>query len=130
VPRRNTLRHARSIRAAKPAFGRSSQHARAAMSRSDWIVIAELIRMNLRPVEESSRNRGGACAYTSAMLELTSRRALPLLNKAVDLTPAVQACCGTCRSCITTNVLALAAAGLTGAALAVSRIIKRIATAS
>src|SRR3954453_17313080 len=40
-------------------------------------------------------------------------RGLPLLNRAVELTPAAQACCGACRTCVTTNVvtLALAAAG-------------------
>ena len=47
------------------------------------------------------------------MLERAQNRALPLINKGVDLTPTVQVCCGACRTCVTTNVLTLAS----GAAL-------------
>jgi hypothetical protein len=32
-------------------------------------------------------------------------KALPVVNRAVDLAPATQACCGMCRTCATTNVL-------------------------
>jgi hypothetical protein len=47
------------------------------------------------------------------VLERTTTRALPVLNKAVDFTPAAQACCGMCRTCMSTNIAsALAAAGL------------------
>jgi hypothetical protein len=46
------------------------------------------------------------------MLEQAQRRALPLLNRAPDLTPAAQACCGVCRSCMTTNVVTVAGAAL------------------
>jgi len=47
------------------------------------------------------------------VLERAQNRALPLINKGVDLTPTVQVCCGACRACVTTNVLTLAS----GAAL-------------
>jgi hypothetical protein len=45
------------------------------------------------------------------VLERTSTRALPLLNRAGDLAPAAQACCGLCRSCMTTNVFGVLSAG-------------------
>jgi epoxyqueuosine reductase QueG len=59
------------------------------------------------------------------VLERTTTRALPVLNKAVDLTPAAQACCGMCRACMSTNIAsALAAVGLF-AARPVIRLAKR-----
>jgi hypothetical protein len=61
------------------------------------------------------------------MLERTQARALPLLNRAVDVTPAVQACCGACRTCVTTNVLTLAGAAIVGAALSLRRLTAHIA---
>ena len=60
------------------------------------------------------------------MLEQAQRRALPLLNRAPDLTPAAQACGGVCRSCMTTNVIALAGATLAGAGIVVARFVRRI----
>jgi hypothetical protein len=60
------------------------------------------------------------------MLERAQTRALPLLNRAVDLTPAVQACCGVCRTCATTNVLAVATAAAAGLAAGVVRFAKRL----
>jgi hypothetical protein len=47
------------------------------------------------------------------MLERTRLNVLPVLDRAAEYAPATQACCGVCRTCATTNVLALAgAAGL------------------
>ena len=48
------------------------------------------------------------------MLERTTRRALPVLNRAADVAPAVQACCGACRTCVTTNLVGAAVAGAAG----------------
>jgi hypothetical protein len=59
------------------------------------------------------------------MLERTQTKALPLLNKGVDLTPAVNACCGACRTCVTTNVLTLVTAAVSGAAVWVVRLSRR-----
>jgi hypothetical protein len=56
------------------------------------------------------------------MLERAQTRALPLLNKGADLTPAVQACCGACRTCVTTNALAL----VTGAAVFAAGFVRRL----
>jgi len=58
------------------------------------------------------------------MLERAQTRALPLINRSADLAPAVQACCGTCRTCMTTNLLTLAAAAVTGTAALVRRLIR------
>jgi hypothetical protein len=52
-------------------------------------------------------------------------RTLPVLNRAVDLAPAAQACCGACRTCVTTNVLGLAAAGIAGAWVFLARLVRR-----
>jgi len=61
------------------------------------------------------------------MLERATIRALPVLNKTVDLAPAAQTCCGVCRSCLTTNIFGLIAAGITGAAAYVARSANRFA---
>jgi hypothetical protein len=53
-------------------------------------------------------------------------RALPLLNRTVELTPAVQACCGVCRTCATTNILTVATAAAAGLAAGVVRFARRI----
>jgi hypothetical protein len=60
------------------------------------------------------------------VLETTKLRTLPVLNKAVELAPAAQACCGVCRTCMSTNIAsALAAAGMF-AATPVVRLARRI----
>jgi hypothetical protein len=47
------------------------------------------------------------------MLERAQIKVLPVLNRAGEIAPAAQACCGVCRTCATTNVLTFAgAAGL------------------
>jgi len=60
------------------------------------------------------------------MLERVATRALPLINRSVELTPAVQACCGVCRTCATTNILTVASAAAAGLAAAVVRSVKRL----
>ena len=60
------------------------------------------------------------------MLERTKTRTLPLLNKGVDLTPAVQVCCGACRTCVTTNVVTVAMAAIAGATAYVARRVRRL----
>jgi hypothetical protein len=60
------------------------------------------------------------------MLERAQTRSLPLLNRAVDLSPAVQACCGVCRTCATTNILAVGSAAAAGLATVAVRFIKRL----
>jgi hypothetical protein len=59
------------------------------------------------------------------MLERAQTRALPILNKGADFAP-VQACCGVCRTCVTTNVLSLGLAAVTGAAVYLTRGVRRL----
>jgi len=59
------------------------------------------------------------------MLDRAQTRALPLLNKGAGFTPALNACCGVCRTCMTTNVVTLALAALSGAARPIVRLVGR-----
>jgi hypothetical protein len=59
------------------------------------------------------------------MLERTTTKTLPLLNRAADLAPATQACCGVCRTCTTTNVVSIGLAALAGAGVALRRLLLR-----
>jgi hypothetical protein len=63
--------------------------------------------------------------YNQTVLQRAQTRALPVLNKSVELTPAVQACCGACRTCVTANVVTLAMAAVTGAGLYAARLFRR-----
>jgi len=45
-----------------------------------------------------------------------------------DHAPTVAVCCNVCRTCVSTNLLALAWASVVGAALAVVRVFRRPAT--
>jgi hypothetical protein len=64
------------------------------------------------------------------MLERAQSRTLPLLNKGVDLAPAVNACCGACRTCVTTNALTVGLAALSWVALRASGLTRRLARSS
>jgi len=57
------------------------------------------------------------------VLERTTTRTLPLLNRASDLAPTAQACCGVCRTCATTNIVSVAIAGLAGVGVALRRVV-------
>jgi hypothetical protein len=59
------------------------------------------------------------------MLDRAQTRALPLLNKGADFAP-VQACCGVCRTCVTTNIVTLGLAAVTGAAVYLTRGVRRL----
>jgi len=61
------------------------------------------------------------------MLERAKTRAVPILNRVPDVTPAVQACCGVCRTCTTTNTVALGGTLVTGAAVYLVRFGRRLA---
>jgi hypothetical protein len=56
------------------------------------------------------------------MLERAKTRALPVLNRMPDVTPAAQACCGVCRTCTTTNIVAVGGALVTAGALYAARL--------
>jgi hypothetical protein len=65
--------------------------------------------------------------HNATVLERTQTRALPVLNRAVEIAPAAQACCGVCRSCMVTNVFTLAAAAGAGASAFLVRRVPRFA---
>ena len=64
--------------------------------------------------------------YTRSMLERTTARALPLVNRASEHAPMAAACCNACRTCVTNNILGL----LSGGALAVVAFFRRSADRS
>jgi hypothetical protein len=43
-----------------------------------------------------------------------------------ELAPAATVCCNACRTCVTTNLLAVATAGIAGGAVAVTAFVKRL----
>jgi hypothetical protein len=77
---------------------------------------------------EKSPGHPEVVSYTDRVLERTKLRALPLLDKVPDLVPAGQACCGACRTCMTTNVTGVLAAGVTGAVFYFTRYVLRLPT--
>ena len=64
--------------------------------------------------------------YTVSLLERTTTKSLPILDKAVDFAPAAQACCGVCRTCMSTNIMSAIAAGTVFVAAPVVRFAKRL----
>jgi hypothetical protein len=42
-----------------------------------------------------------------------------------ELAPAATVCCNACRTCVTTNVVGIATAGLAAAGMAVTRLVRR-----
>jgi hypothetical protein len=74
---------------------------------------ASFLQLDITPVLVHG-SVGPKEAYSRGMFERTTRRALPVLNRAADVAPAVQACCGACRTCVTTNLVGVALAGAAG----------------
>jgi hypothetical protein len=64
--------------------------------------------------------------YAETVLDKTRIRTLPVLNRAVELAPAAQACCGACRTCVTTNLVGVAVAVIAGAGAYVTRLARRV----
>jgi hypothetical protein len=60
------------------------------------------------------------------MLDRAQMKTIPLLNKATDMAPAVQVCCGVCRSCSTTNVFAVAGLAISAASGFLARQVQRL----
>jgi hypothetical protein len=49
------------------------------------------------------------------MLERTTARALPLVNRASEHAPMATACCNACRTCVTNNIVGLLSAAAVAA---------------
>jgi hypothetical protein len=67
-----------------------------------------------------------ARARLREMFERAQIKMLPLANRVADQAPAVTACCNACRTCVQTNILALAFAGLTSAGALLARPARRL----
>jgi hypothetical protein len=64
------------------------------------------------------------------MLERTTTRLLPVVNRAADYAPAAPACCNACRTCMTTNMIGLAAGAGIAVVQAAARLGRRLSPAS
>jgi hypothetical protein len=60
------------------------------------------------------------------MLQRLSVRVAPLTNRVADYGPAVPACCNVCRTCTTTNAVALALGAMTVAGVTVPGFARRL----
>jgi hypothetical protein len=99
--------------------------------------LVEHIR-SMAQVDESSVSvrraaQGRGCVkriYTQRMLERATTRALPMLNRAAEIAPATQACCGACRTCVTTNIFGVLAFATAALVSPLARFARRIASPS
>jgi hypothetical protein len=60
------------------------------------------------------------------MLERAKARALPVLNNAAEHAPMTTACCNACRTCVSSNLIGLALAGITAAGVSVASFARRL----
>ena len=68
---------------------------------------------------------GEVSPYTSGVLERTTMRVLPVVNRAVEHAPMATVCCNVCRTCTTSNIVGLLFAGAGGLALGLRRLARR-----
>ena len=61
------------------------------------------------------------------MLERAKIRALPIAARA-ESAPMVATCCNACRTCVSTNLIGIATAGLTAAGVGVAGFARRFVT--
>jgi hypothetical protein len=60
------------------------------------------------------------------MLTRLSVKAAPVTTRAAEYGPAIPVCCNVCRTCTTTNVVGLALAGITAAAVGIVSFARRL----
>jgi hypothetical protein len=59
------------------------------------------------------------------MKQIATLRLAQTASKVGEHAPLATACCNACRTCVTTNILTLATAGIAGAGVAVTRFVRR-----
>jgi len=59
------------------------------------------------------------------MKQFATVRLAQTASRVGEHAPLATACCNACRTCVTTNILTIATAGLAGAGMAVSRFVRR-----
>jgi hypothetical protein len=62
--------------------------------------------------------------------QIWTGRAAQIAGKYGENAPTAAVCCNACRTCVTTNLLALATAGLAAAGLGIARVARRLMNAS
>jgi hypothetical protein len=62
----------------------------------------------------------------SLVKQIATLRMTQVAAKVGENAPLTAVCCNACRTCVTTNIVGLATAGLAGAGFAVSRFVKRL----
>jgi hypothetical protein len=60
------------------------------------------------------------------MKQVATLRLAQTASKVGEHAPLATACCNACRTCVTTNIVTIATAGLAGAGLAVGRFVRRL----
>jgi len=58
--------------------------------------------------------------------QIWAGRAAQLAGKYGENAPTAAVCCNACRTCVTTNLLALATAGVAAAGLGITRVARRL----
>ena len=65
--------------------------------------------------------------YTEGMKQIWVGRAAEVVGKYAENSPTAAVCCNACRTCLTTNLLGLATAGLVAAGMSARRFVRRFA---
>jgi len=60
------------------------------------------------------------------MRQIATVRLAQTASKVGEHAPLATTCCNACRTCVTTNILAIATAGIAGAGVAVARFVGRV----
>jgi hypothetical protein len=68
--------------------------------------------------------------YSASVKQIWTGRAAQIAGKYGENAPTAAVCCNACRTCLTTNLLALATAGIAAAGLSLSRLAQRLAKPS
>jgi hypothetical protein len=72
------------------------------------------------------KTSSGSSAYNSAVKQIWTGRVAQATAKYGENAPMAAVCCNACRTCVTTNALGLAMAGITGAGYGLLRLAKRV----
>jgi hypothetical protein len=66
------------------------------------------------------------CSYNGAMKQIWAGRIGQAAGKYGENAPMAAVCCNACRTCVTTNIVGMALAGIAGAGYAVVNFARRI----
>jgi hypothetical protein len=65
------------------------------------------------------------CTYTASVKQIWSGRAAQVAAKYGETAPTAAVCCNACRTCLTTNLIGFATAGLAAAGYGIARLARR-----